>query len=89
MTFLLETNVVSEWTKPKPNPNLIQWLASVDEDRTFLSVITIAEIKFGIERLKPGKRRVNLIPVGFTPMPAATALFLIVLIGVVIGGYIA
>jgi hypothetical protein len=39
--------------------------------------------------LKPGKRRVNLIPVGFTPMPAATALFLIVLIGVVIGGYIA
>jgi hypothetical protein len=32
---------------------------------------------------------VNLIPVGFTPMPAATALFLIVLIGVVIGGYIA
>ena len=23
MTFLLDTNVVSEWTKPKPNPNLI------------------------------------------------------------------
>ena len=60
MTFLLDTNVVSEWTKPKPNPNLIAWLASVDEDRTFLSVITIAEIKFGIERLKPGKRRLDL-----------------------------
>ena len=55
MSFLLDTNVVSEWTKPKPNPNLIAWLASVDEDRTFLSVITIAEIKFGIERLKPGQ----------------------------------
>ena len=60
MTFLLDTNVVSEWTKPKPNPNLTAWLASVDEDRTFLSVITIAEIKFGIERLKPGKRRFDL-----------------------------
>lgn len=60
MSFLLDTNVVSEWTKPKPNPNLISWLASVDEDRTFLSVITIAEIKFGIERLKLGQRRSDL-----------------------------
>ncbi len=60
MRFLLDTNVVSEWTKPKPNPNLIAWLASVDEDQTFLSVITIAEIRFGIERLKPGQRRDNL-----------------------------
>jgi predicted nucleic acid-binding protein len=60
MSFLLDTNAVSEWTKPKPNPNLIAWLASVDEDRTFLSVITIAEIKFGIERLRPGQRRSDL-----------------------------
>jgi predicted nucleic acid-binding protein len=60
MSFLLDTNAVSEWTKPKPNPNLIAWFASVDEDRTFLSVITIAEIKFGVERLKAGQRRSNL-----------------------------
>ncbi len=60
MSFLLDTNAVSEWTKPKPNANLIAWLASVDEDQTFLSVITIAEIKFGIERLKPGQRRSSL-----------------------------
>ncbi len=60
MSFLLDTNVVSEWTKPKPNPNLIAWLASVDEDRTFLSVMTIAEIKFGIERLKPSQHRAKL-----------------------------
>ena len=60
MNFLLDTNVVSEWTKPKPDANLVAWLASVDEDRTFLSVVTIAEIKFGIERLKPGQRRAAL-----------------------------
>jgi hypothetical protein len=60
MSFLLDTNVVSEWTKSKPNANLIAWLALVDEDQTFLSVITIAEIKFGIERLKPGQRRAGL-----------------------------
>jgi toxin FitB len=60
MSFLLDTNVVSEWMKPKPNANLVAWLASVDEDRTFLSVISLAEIKLGIERLKPGQRRSNL-----------------------------
>jgi predicted nucleic acid-binding protein len=60
MSFLLDTNVVSEWTKPKPDANLIAWLASVNEDRTLLSVVTIGEIKFGIERLKPGQRRENL-----------------------------
>ena len=60
MSFLLDTNVVSEWTKPRPDPGLIAWLASVDEDRTFLSVITIAEIRFGIERREPGQRRAKL-----------------------------
>ena len=60
MSFLLDTNVVSEWIKPRPDPGLIAWLASVDEDRTFLSVITIAEIRFGIERREPGQRRSKL-----------------------------
>jgi toxin FitB len=60
MSFLLDTNVVSEWIKPKPDPGLIAWLASVDEDRTFLSVVTIAEIRVGIERREPGQRRAIL-----------------------------
>src|SRR5437762_13947854 len=42
MSFLLDTNIVSEWTKPRPNARVVAWLASVDEDRTFLSVVTIA-----------------------------------------------
>jgi toxin FitB len=60
MSFLLDTNVVSEWVKPKPDPGLAALLASVDEDRTFLSVVTIAEIRFGIERLAAGQRRAEL-----------------------------
>ncbi|MGO8953727.1 MAG: type II toxin-antitoxin system VapC family toxin [Rhodomicrobium sp.] len=60
MSFLLDTNAVSEWTKPRPDPGLAAWLDSVDEDRTFLSVITLAEIRFGIERLAPGRRRDGL-----------------------------
>ena len=57
MTFLLDTNVVSEWKKPVPDPSVIAWLANVDEDRTFLSVITLAELRYGIDRLPDGKRR--------------------------------
>ena len=33
MNFLLDTNVVSEWIKPRPNPGVIAWLAEADEDR--------------------------------------------------------
>jgi hypothetical protein len=38
MSFLLDTNVVSEWVKPSPNPGVVAWLAGIDEARVFLSV---------------------------------------------------
>jgi toxin FitB len=60
MSFLLDTNVVSEWVKPSPNLGLLKWLAEVDEDHTFLSAVTIAEIRYGIQRLPAGKRRQRL-----------------------------
>jgi hypothetical protein len=60
MTFLLDTNVVSEWVKPRPNPGVVTWLANVDEDRVFLSVVTLTELRYGIERLAAGSRRRSL-----------------------------
>lgn len=60
MIFLLDTNVISEWVKPRPDPDVVSWLADADEDRTFLSVITLAEIREGIERLANGARRKRL-----------------------------
>jgi len=60
MNFLLDTNVVSEWTKPRPDPGLVNWLADIDEDRIFISVVTLAELRHGIERLSPGARRDRL-----------------------------
>lgn len=60
MNYLLDTNVVSEWTKPRPDPGVVQWLAEVDEDRVFLSVATLAEVRFGIERMPAGARRDRL-----------------------------
>lgn len=60
MSFLVDTNVVSEWVKPQPNQALLGWLNGVDEDHVFLSVITLTELRYGIERLPPGKRRNQL-----------------------------
>ena len=57
MNFLLDTNAVSEWVKPRPNPGLIRWMESADEDRLFLSVITLAELDYGVERMPAGVRR--------------------------------
>jgi toxin FitB len=60
VSFLLDTNVVSEWTKPHPNPGVVQWLETVNEDEVFLSVVTFAELRHGIERLATGARRRKL-----------------------------
>jgi predicted nucleic acid-binding protein len=60
MSYLLDTNVVSEWVKPRPHAGVVAWFAEADEDRVFLSVMTLAELRFGIERLAAGKRRTRL-----------------------------
>lgn len=60
MSFLLDTTVVSEWMKPLPNPGVIRWLAEVDEDRVYLSVMTLAELRYGTERLASGARKSRL-----------------------------
>ena len=57
MNFLLDTNVISEWVKPRPHPGVMTWLAQADEDRVFLSVVAVAELRHGIERVKEGSRR--------------------------------
>lgn len=60
MSFLLDTNVVSEWVKPRPEPRVVAWLADVDEDRVFISVVTLGEIRHGVERLPASRRRTRL-----------------------------
>ncbi|MHB8621450.1 MAG: PIN domain-containing protein [Chloroflexota bacterium] len=60
MSFLLDTNVVSEWTKPRPDAGVVAWLAEADENRVFLSVITLAELRHGVQRMPAGARRQRL-----------------------------
>jgi hypothetical protein len=60
MNFLLDTNVISEPMKARPNAGVLAWLGEVDEDCVFLSVVTITELRYGIERLATGMRRDRL-----------------------------
>jgi predicted nucleic acid-binding protein len=60
MNFLLDTNAISEWVKPRPNSGLMSWMESVDEDRTFMSVISWAELRYGVDRMPAGRRRHRL-----------------------------
>lgn len=58
--YLLDTDVVSEWTKPQPNAELVAFLEAVDEDRLFLSVATPAEVRRGVDLLPEGRKRRGL-----------------------------
>lgn len=60
MRYLLDTNVVSEPTKPRPNAGAVAWLDSVDEEVVFISTVTVSELRYGVERLPLGARRTRL-----------------------------
>ena len=60
MTWLLDTNVVSEGMKRHPVPQVAGWLATLDPAHAFISVVTLAELRSGIHRLPEGARRREL-----------------------------
>lgn len=52
MTYLLDTDVLSEWRKASPNPGVEKWFRQIDVEELFLSVVTVGEIRRGISRLQ-------------------------------------
>jgi predicted nucleic acid-binding protein len=60
VNVLLDTNLILEWIKPNPNSGVVSWFASADEDRIYICVVPLAELRHGIERLAAGKRRKRL-----------------------------
>jgi predicted nucleic acid-binding protein len=58
--FLLDTNVISELVKPRPETRVVSWIAATDESLLFLSVLTIGEIRRGISSLPSTTRRATL-----------------------------
>ena len=61
MNYLLDTCVLSEFTRRKPEQKVVHWVDSIDEDKLFLSVITIGEIQHGIVRLPESHRKNDLL----------------------------
>ncbi len=57
MNYLLDTCVISELIKPSPNSNVIDWLNNTPNERLFLSVITVGEIRKGLTKLPDSKRK--------------------------------
>lgn len=57
MRLLLDTNVLSEVTKPRLEGRVLQWLDGLDEDRCFISVVSIAEIRRGVALMDNGRKR--------------------------------
>ena len=49
MAYLLDTNVISELRKPRPNQKVIAWIREVEDPELHLSAVTIGEIQAGIE----------------------------------------
>lgn len=60
MTHLVDTDVMSEWMSAVPEPRVAAWLDAVDEEAVYLSVITIGELRFGVERLAAGRKKERL-----------------------------
>lgn len=60
MRLLLDTNVLSEVTKPRPDESVMKWLDGLDEDRTFISIVSIAEIRRGVALMDSGRKRDTL-----------------------------
>jgi toxin FitB len=56
MSWLLDTNIVSELSKPQPDPKCQAWLATHTEE-CFISSVVVAELRYGIERLTDGKNK--------------------------------
>jgi toxin FitB len=58
--FLLDTNVISELVKPKPEPLVTAWIEVTDEVLLHLSVLTLGEIRRGVAALPQARRRAML-----------------------------
>jgi predicted nucleic acid-binding protein len=61
MNYLLDTCVLSEFTRREPNASLVTWLDLMDESLLFISVITLGEIQRGVMRLEESHRKQALM----------------------------
>ena len=73
MNLLLDTNVLSEVQRPTPDLKVLGWLDAIDEDRAYISVASIAELRRGIALMDDGRRRDTLAAWVANDLPARFA----------------
>lgn len=49
MAYLLDTNVISELRRPRPHPEILEWLANTSNSDLYLSAVTMGELQAGVE----------------------------------------
>jgi predicted nucleic acid-binding protein len=60
MRYLLDTNIISNATKPTPSERLLAWMAEQNDEDLFIASLTVAEIRRGVLEKPAGKRRERL-----------------------------
>ena len=74
MRYLLDTNILSNFTRPTPSPSLIAWMTEQADDDLFIASLTLAELRRGVLEKPAGKRRDEL-DAWFTGPQGPQALF--------------
>ncbi len=60
MKYLLDTNVISELKRPQPNTQVLKWFATINNHHLYMSVLSLGEIRKGIEKLPENQRKKEL-----------------------------
>ena len=58
--YLLDTNIISNITKPIPSEKLVEWMAKQADEDLFISSLTVGEIRRGMLEKPSGKKRTEL-----------------------------
>jgi toxin FitB len=58
--YLLDTNIISNITKPRPSATLVAWMGAQSDDDLFISSLTVAEIRRGLLEMPEGRKRRDL-----------------------------
>jgi len=70
LSYLVDTNALSELRRRKPDPNVVTWFSSRPATTLYISVLTLGEVRKGIEGIVDGERRLRLVDWLETALPA-------------------
>ena len=60
MKYLLDSNIISELKRSKSNENVVNWFSTIEKESLYLSVLSLGEIRKGIDKLENGNKKQRL-----------------------------